>query len=166
MSMNSPYQYQVMKIILWNMFLMFMGLKWIFKQLTRPPVQCVDHPPHLSKAKAKAKAKANAKAPFLEPEAEPQERRIPSGPSQPSAGETTSLREIFHTSKYSCYHLSGTCPQLAQARDINKKVLCMTYFHSVQVSEIRRNDAFNRGDTTRRFQAYDHASTNSHMSGG
>ena len=50
--------------ILWNVILMFVGLRWLFKQPTRQPIQCMDSTGPMSKAKAK---KATAKAPCFEP---------------------------------------------------------------------------------------------------
>ena len=164
-SLPSDQDYSILSIF-WNLFLMLMGLRWIWKQLTRPPIrgpiQCMDN--------QAPKSKAKSKAPFLEPEVEPQSRGIP-GPSRVNAGETTDLRPVFHTSRSDHYHLSQTCLQLKSAKDLTRKTLCKTCLHAVTTAEIRRNDPFARGDTRprgserdiERFQTWEHASTVPHM---
>ncbi|CAE7227118.1 RE2 [Symbiodinium microadriaticum] len=88
-SLPSEQDYSIFSI-LWNVFLMLMGLRWIWKQLTRPPIRCMEH------SVPKSKAKAKSKAPFLEPEVEPQSRGIPE-PIRVNAGETTDLRRLYGT---------------------------------------------------------------------
>ena len=75
--------------LVWNVILLLTGRKWLWKQLTRPPIQCMDGLGPMSKAKA------TANVPSLEPEEEPVGTQIVQDPTKVAQGESLSLRKIW-----------------------------------------------------------------------
>ena len=144
-----------------------MGFKWVYRQITRPAIQCMDRQTHQSKVKSKAKEV------FLSsnPRRNHNKHSTDMDPGKTVLGSFLPSGRFWHTSRSEHYHLSRNCNQLRQARDLNEKSLCKTCLHSVEVAENRRNDIFNRGDTRpratardiERLPAYEGASNTSHM---